>query len=156
MSEEPRTSGCPRTSGNHNQLQVQSSCYNRTGSTPVLLFGKSHGQRSLAGYRPWGLRELDTTQSLNSNSINNYPNSQSQCICVKGSDYSKKKITSLTRKFLNGCQENEHQLGLLQIAWNNKKKMDWEIDLGTNFGTTSSSLYNFRLVAFLRYYFSLW
>ena len=116
MSEEPRISGCPRASGNHNQLQVQSSCYNRTGSTPVLLFGKSHGQWSLAGYRPWGLRESDTTQSLNSNSINNYPNSQSQCICVKGSDYSKKKITSLTRKFLNGCQENEHQLGLLQIA----------------------------------------
>ena len=91
MSEESRTSGCPRASGNHNQLQVQSLCYNRTGSTPVLLFGKSHGQRSLAGYRLWGVRVSDTTQRLNSDSINNYPNSQSQCICVKRSDYRKKK-----------------------------------------------------------------
>ena len=30
--------------------------------TPVLLPGKSHGQRSLVGYRPWGLKELDTTE----------------------------------------------------------------------------------------------
>ena len=27
--------------------------------TPVLLPGKSHGQRSLAGYSPWGCKELD-------------------------------------------------------------------------------------------------
>ena len=25
--------------------------------TPVLLPGKFHGQRSLAGYRPWGCKE---------------------------------------------------------------------------------------------------
>ena len=30
-----------------------------------FLPGKSHGQRSLAGYSPWGLRELNTTQKLN-------------------------------------------------------------------------------------------
>ena len=29
--------------------------------TPVLLPGKSHGQRSLAGYNPWGRKESDTT-----------------------------------------------------------------------------------------------
>jgi len=28
---------------------------------PVFLPGKFHGQRSLAGYSPWGRRELDTT-----------------------------------------------------------------------------------------------
>ena len=32
--------------------------------TPVLLPGKSHGQRSLAGYIPWGCRELDMTKWL--------------------------------------------------------------------------------------------
>ena len=31
---------------------------------PVLLPGKSHGQRSLVGYSPWGLEELDTTEQL--------------------------------------------------------------------------------------------
>ena len=30
--------------------------------TPVLLPGKSHGQRSLVGYRPWGHKESDTTE----------------------------------------------------------------------------------------------
>ena len=31
-------------------------------STPALLPGKSHGQRSLIGYSPWGLKESDTTE----------------------------------------------------------------------------------------------
>jgi len=30
--------------------------------TPGFLPGKSHGQRSLAGYSPWGPRELDMTE----------------------------------------------------------------------------------------------
>ena len=29
---------------------------------PVLLHGKLHGQRNLAGYRPWGQKELDMTE----------------------------------------------------------------------------------------------
>ena len=32
--------------------------------TPVLLPGKSHGQRSLTGYSPWGHKELDMTEQL--------------------------------------------------------------------------------------------
>ena len=32
--------------------------------TPVLLPGKSHGQRSLVGCSPWGLEELDMTERL--------------------------------------------------------------------------------------------
>ena len=30
--------------------------------TPVFLPGKLRGQRSLAGYSPWGRKELDTTK----------------------------------------------------------------------------------------------
>ena len=30
--------------------------------TPVFLPGDFHGQRSLAGYRPWGCKELDMTE----------------------------------------------------------------------------------------------
>ena len=33
--------------------------------TPVFLPGKSHGQRSLVSYSPWGHKELDTTEWLN-------------------------------------------------------------------------------------------
>ena len=32
--------------------------------TPVLLPGKSHGQRSMVGYSPWGCKESDTTEQL--------------------------------------------------------------------------------------------
>ena len=31
--------------------------------TPVLLPGESHGQRTLAGYSPWGYTESDTTEA---------------------------------------------------------------------------------------------
>ena len=34
------------------------------GNPPAFLPGKSHGQRSLAGYSPWGRKELDTTDRL--------------------------------------------------------------------------------------------
>ena len=30
--------------------------------TPVFLPGEFHGQRSLAGYNPWDLKELDMTE----------------------------------------------------------------------------------------------
>ena len=33
--------------------------------TPALLPGKSHGQRSLAGYSSWGGKESDMTEQLN-------------------------------------------------------------------------------------------
>ena len=33
--------------------------------TPVFLPGKSQGQRSQAGYSPWGHKELDMTEQVN-------------------------------------------------------------------------------------------
>ena len=33
--------------------------------------GKSHGQRSLVGYSPWGRKELDTTERLHFTSLTN-------------------------------------------------------------------------------------
>ena len=33
--------------------------------TPVFLPGEFHGQRSLVGYSPWGCKESDTTERLN-------------------------------------------------------------------------------------------
>ena len=52
-----------------NWLSSKKTTNNKTGenkwqSTPVLLPGKSHGQRSLAGYSPWGRKESDTTERL--------------------------------------------------------------------------------------------
>ena len=36
---------------------------------PVFLPGKSHGQRSLAGYSPWGYKESDTTEHTHTHII---------------------------------------------------------------------------------------
>ena len=33
-------------------------------TTPVFLPGEFHGQKSLMGYSPWGLKELDMTERL--------------------------------------------------------------------------------------------
>ena len=35
--------------------------------TPVFLHGKFQGRRSLAGYSPWGCKQLDTAEQLNNN-----------------------------------------------------------------------------------------
>ena len=32
-----------------------------------ILAGKSHGQRALLGYSPWGRKDLDMTERLNNN-----------------------------------------------------------------------------------------
>ena len=31
-------------------------------TSPVFLPGELHGQKSLVGYSPWGLKDLDTTE----------------------------------------------------------------------------------------------
>ena len=40
--------------------EISTTSYMR--STPVLLPGKSHEQKSLVGYSPWGRKESDTTE----------------------------------------------------------------------------------------------
>ena len=39
-------------------------CTKKWQPTPVFLLGKLHGQRSLAGYSPWGCKESDMTKQL--------------------------------------------------------------------------------------------
>ena len=39
-------------------------CRREWKPTPVFLHGEVHGQRSLAGYSPWGCKEPDTTEQL--------------------------------------------------------------------------------------------
>ena len=40
-------------------------CRRKWQPTPGFLPGESHGQRSLEGYSPWGCKEPDTTERLN-------------------------------------------------------------------------------------------
>ena len=45
--------------------------------TPVFLPGKSHGERCLAGYSPWGCKEMDMTKQLSMHA-SDYPSLQKQ------------------------------------------------------------------------------
>ena len=55
--------------------------------TPVLLPGKSHGQRSLVGCSPWGREESDTTERLHFHfslsCIGEGNGNPLQCSCLK-------------------------------------------------------------------------
>ena len=55
--------------------------------TPVLLTGKSHGQRSLVGCHPWGCQELDMTEQLHFHSslscIGEGNGNPLQCSCLE-------------------------------------------------------------------------
>ena len=56
-------------SGSHKTFSSElqspgSSVFRGWHHTPVLLPGKSHGQRSLVGCGPWGREESDTTERL--------------------------------------------------------------------------------------------
>ena len=45
-------------------LREEDSLEKGMATTPVFLPGEFHGQRSLAGYSPWGPKELDMTELL--------------------------------------------------------------------------------------------
>ena len=47
-----------RSLGQEDPLEKEMASHSR------LLTGKSHGQRSLVGYSPWGRKESDTTERL--------------------------------------------------------------------------------------------
>ena len=55
-------------------------------STPGLLPGKSHGQRSLVGYSPWGRKELDTTERLHFTSLHFNPKGNQSWIFIGRTD----------------------------------------------------------------------
>ena len=54
-------------------LSLEDPWREKRQSISVFFPGKFHGQRSLAGYRPWGRQESDTTGQLNNNG---------ECLCV--------------------------------------------------------------------------
>ena len=56
----------PKERQSQRMLKLPHNCAHLTQwqPIPVLLPGKSHGQRSLVGCSPWGREESDTTERL--------------------------------------------------------------------------------------------
>ena len=59
------------------------TCGRQWQPTPVFLPGKSHGQRSLVGYSPWGCKESDTTEQLNHKQLSDSVNKQDLHAIIK-------------------------------------------------------------------------
>ena len=73
--------------------------------TPVFLPGKSHGQRSLAGYNPWGHKELETIEQLSMLALDHKPLlSQS---CLRPIEVWKKKVQMLGILWMEGGKESD-------------------------------------------------
>ena len=66
--------------------------------TPVFLPGKSHGQRNMVGYSPWGHKESDTIEWLNFH-ILHYFNSLIVTLSWKGSKRQSKNRSSYSKLF---------------------------------------------------------
>ena len=60
-----KESTCQRRHG-FNSWVGKIPCRGKWQHTPVFLLGKFHEQRSLAGYSPWGPKELDMTEHRHS------------------------------------------------------------------------------------------
>ena len=60
--------------------------------TPIFLPGKSHGQRSLADYGPWGRKESDMSQELNNNNSERQQHKIPQTIWFHTYEISRKYI----------------------------------------------------------------
>ena len=52
----------PAMQGTQVQFLTSEDLLEKGMATPILLSGESQGQRSLAGYSPWGRKELDMTE----------------------------------------------------------------------------------------------
>ena len=59
-SSESKESAC--NAGNSGLILGLGKSPGEWQPTPVFLPGESHGQRSLAGYSPWGHKELDAIE----------------------------------------------------------------------------------------------
>ena len=78
--------------------------------TPVLLPGKSHGQRSLVCYSPWGCKELDTTEQLYF--LCTYICMLSNCVCVCVCAF---HCLALTSSLASHSTDNSRHTGLLAV-----------------------------------------
>ena len=66
--------------------------------TPVFLPRESHGQRSLAGCSPWGHKELDTNERLNTAHVYTlqYPET-AHTVCISQS------VAAMLQNYINTC-----------------------------------------------------
>ena len=78
--------------------------------TQVFLPGKSHGQRRLAGYSPWGHKELDMTEQMSTKYLTELGNTSikhdpSNCVCSSNSFFMDNR-TNFPSEFPGSINQN--------------------------------------------------
>ena len=69
LKNPPASTGDARDAGSIPGLG-KIPCRRKWQPAPVLLPRESHGQKSLAGYSPWGHKESDTTERARTHTNN--------------------------------------------------------------------------------------
>ena len=102
--------------------------------TPVLLPGKSHGQRSLVGCSPWGREESDTTEQLHCHfslsCVGEGNGNPLQCSCLENP-----RDRGVWWAAVYGVSQSRTRL-----KWLSSSSMDWKNQYGENEYTTKNSL----------------
>ena len=98
--------------------------------TPVSLPGKFHGQRSLAGYSPWGHKESDTIEWLHFHfSLSRSKRQQNMCICFHWYVCTEVYAYILWLKFVSKLWEAEAQREVKRLPWGYTASKGWLRDL---------------------------
>ena len=66
--------------------------------TPLFLSGELHGQRSLAGYNPWGCKESDTaegTEHAHTQVFSRHNDEKWKCNCISSARCTNKSVAPL-------------------------------------------------------------
>ena len=93
--------------------------------TPVFLPGKPHGQRSLAGYSPWGCRESDTAEHLRHTCAHTHADTHT----VSHKDNSEEMKRRCFNFTFPAIHNGLSQFYYVFVAGSNKKEHSLELDV---------------------------
>ena len=89
--------------------------------TPVFLPGKSHEQRSLVGYNPWGRKESDRTERLNSNTCFKMTELHFLLRCVLASTFKVLLMNLLRVNYLDHFQQFTFCQTREKVTWRKRQ-----------------------------------
>ena len=104
--------------------------------TPVLLLGKSHGQRSIVGYSPWRRKESDTTEQIHFTSLSegwaSWAKEWSKTMLCQPTSQKKKKKSWEEKKLF------PHILSRSSLRMNSVSPLKWKTKLDNKSWVKSS------------------
>ena len=109
-------------------------------STPVFLPGQSHGQKSLAGYSPWGCKKSNLTEWLHKKQggLVNFRDNFGSGLCFCGL-----RIGLHRKDLVGGLPYPSGSVKSSECYWKEQKRELWEMRKAT---LNYTSFHRFRLI----------